>query len=432
MQVASLCEYPELLENELVKQIYPSDAIARAQKLLGAIGSVGAYSHSKGVPAIRKNVAKFIEERDGFPAEPEAIYLTSGASGGVSNLLQVLIAHDKCGVLIPIPQYPLYTAELALNKAQAVPYYLIEEDGWSVDVASMREAVHKARADGVEPRALVVINPGNPTGQCLSLENMQEIAKLAYDEKLVLMADEVYQTNVFDKSYRPFYSFKKVIKELGDPYANNLELVSLHSLSKGQIGECGRRGGFFEIVNFSPDAIDQVYKLASIQLCSGLQGQIGVDLMCQPPQEGDESYPQYAEEIATIHKTLRERSTEIHKAFEKMEGVSCNPAEVGYGGTPASARSKLTGHSGIYRVQCTFSPKSRSPRKPSTLQRRPRKVQTPSTACNCWRRLASASCLDLGSARRKGRCISERHSWRHRLTSSSAGSRASTRTVSGI
>jgi len=326
-QVASLCEYPELLENELVKQIYPSDAIARAQKLLGAIGSVGAYSHSKGVPAIRKNVAKFIEERDGFPAEPEAIYLTSGASGGVSNLLQVLIAHDKCGVLIPIPQYPLYTAELALNKAQAVPYYLIEEDGWSVDVASMREAVHKARADGVEPRALVVINPGNPTGQCLSLENMQEIAKLAYDEKLVLMADEVYQTNVFDKSYRPFYSFKKVIKELGEPYANNLELVSLHSLSKGQIGECGRRGGFFEIVNFSPDAIDQVYKLASIQLCSGLQGQIGVDLMCQPPQEGDESYPQYAEEIATIHKTLRERSTEIHKAFEKMEGVSCNPAE---------------------------------------------------------------------------------------------------------
>lgn len=61
LQVASLCEYPDLLQNDLVKQLYPADAIARAKQLLDDIGSIGAYSHSKGVPAIRKNVAAFLE-----------------------------------------------------------------------------------------------------------------------------------------------------------------------------------------------------------------------------------------------------------------------------------------------------------------------------------------------------------------------------------
>lgn len=239
-----------------------------------------------------------------------------------------VIANAECGVLIPIPQYPLYTAALALNNAQAVPYYLKEESDWGLDATEMRDAIHKARADGIDVRALVVINPGNPTGQCLSLENMEEVVKLCYEEKLILMADEVYQTNVFDKEKRPFASFKKVTKSLGAPYADNLELVSFHSMSKGQIGECGRRGGYFELVNFAEDAQDQIYKLASIQLCSGLQGQIGIDLMINPPKEGDESYEQYSREIKAIEESLYSRSQQIHQAFEKMEGVTCNPADV--------------------------------------------------------------------------------------------------------
>lgn len=268
--------------------------------------------------------------RDGCPADPEAIYLTTGASGGVSNLLQVMISDPSCGILIPIPQYPLYTAAIALNNARAVPYYLQEDDKWSLDVPQMREAIHKAKSEGTDVRAVVIINPGNPTGQCLSVENMREIVKLAFDEKLVLMADEVYQTNVFDNESRPFYSFKKVLRELGEPYASNLELVSFHSMSKGQIGECGRRGGFYELVNFSDEAIDQIYKLASIQLCSGLQGQIGIDLMVNPPQPGDESYEQYKSEIEAIQKSLKQRSEQICAAFGEMQGVTCNPAEVSW------------------------------------------------------------------------------------------------------
>ncbi|BGO95134.1 hypothetical protein NBRC10512_006418 [Rhodotorula toruloides] len=325
-QVSALTEYPDLLDHPSTSSIFPSDAIERARSLLKEIGSVGAYSHSMGVPAIRKRVAQFIENRDGHPSSPGKIYLTAGASTGVSNILQILISSPLDGVLIPIPQYPLYTAALALNAARAVPYYLEESADWGLDVENLKANLEKARHEGTVIKAMVVINPGNPTGNCLSSENMQDIIKLCYEEKLVLLADEVYQSNVYGDA-RPFVSFKKALKDMGAPYADNVELVSFHSISKGQSGECGRRGGYFELCNFHPEAEEQVYKLASIQLCPSLGGQIGVDILCTPPKEGDESYPLWKEEVSGIARTLKERSEILVKAFRELEGVTCNDAE---------------------------------------------------------------------------------------------------------
>ena len=79
-----------------------------------------------------------------------------------------------------------------------------------------------------------------------------------------------------------------------------IELVSFHSISKGVIGECGRRGGYFELTNMDPAAQDQIYKLASISLCPAVQGQIMVDLMVQPPKPGDASYALYKQEVDGI------------------------------------------------------------------------------------------------------------------------------------
>lgn len=138
MQVASLVEYPDLLKDEnveLTSKLYPSDAIARAKLLLKNIGSVGAYSHSQGIPLIRENVAKFISERDGYPGDPSKIFLTQGASAGVQLTLQMIVEHSKVGIMIPIPQYPLYTATLAVLDANPVPYYLDESKGWGLTVS---------------------------------------------------------------------------------------------------------------------------------------------------------------------------------------------------------------------------------------------------------------------------------------------------------
>jgi alanine transaminase len=266
-------------------------------------------------------------ERDGHPADATKIYITAGASVGVSNLLQALVSSPLDGVLIPIPQYPLYTAALALNAARPVPYYLDESAEWGLDIEDLRKNVEKARHDGTVLKGMVVINPGNPTGNCLTLENMQDIIKLCYEERLVLMADEVYQDNIYHPG-KPFISFKKALRDMDAKYADNVELVSFHSISKGQSGECGRRGGYFELTNFHPEAEEQIYKLASIQLCPSLGGQIGVDVLVCPPKEGEESYPLWKKERDGISETLKERSEILLEAFNELEGVTCNEAHV--------------------------------------------------------------------------------------------------------
>ncbi|CAO1625920.1 unnamed protein product [Parajaminaea phylloscopi] len=333
-QVAALTEYPPLMDDEKLASHFPKDAIERARLILDDVGSVGAYSHSKGAPIVRRHIKEFIEERDGHPSDSELIYLTSGASGGVGLVMQVLIAGPDDGIMIPIPQYPLYSATLSLHNAHPVPYELDADNDWAIDVDTMKRSVEEARSKGVNVKACCIINPGNPTGACISRQNVEDIIRLAHKERLVLVADEVYQSNIFIPKERPFVSFKQVLKDFAkspDPserrIADDVELVSLHSISKGFSGECGRRGGYFELCNFDPEVEAQIYKLASVNLCSSLQGQIGIDLLVKPPREGDESYPLYKDEVQGIHQTLLSRSQKMRQAFAALPGVECNESQ---------------------------------------------------------------------------------------------------------
>ena len=330
-QVLSLLELPSLLENEpALKEAFgfKQDVIDRARWLLNEVHSVGAYSQSQGVPGVRNSVAQFIERRDGYPANPADIFLTAGASAGVSTLMNVICASPETGILVPIPQYPLYTATLSLLNARCVPYYLDESAGWGTNISAIEDAMEKAKADGTDVRAIVVINPGNPTGASLSPENIHSVLGFAAREKMVVMADEVYQTNIFKGE---FFSFKKGLrdlqKEVPQKY-DTLELVSLHSISKGMVGECGHRGGYFELIGFDPEVAAQIYKYVSINLCSPVIGQCLVEMMVNPPKEGEPSYPLYKEEYDGIAQGLRKRATALYEAFSKMEGVECQDPQV--------------------------------------------------------------------------------------------------------
>lgn len=77
--------------------------------------------------------------------------------------------------MIPIPQYPLYTASITLYGGQAVPYFLEEEADWGTSLQGLEESLASARSQGMDVRALCVINPGNPTGQCLTKDNIVEV-----------------------------------------------------------------------------------------------------------------------------------------------------------------------------------------------------------------------------------------------------------------
>lgn len=307
-----------------IKKDYADDVITRAERMLKDIGSsVGAYSSSQGIKGFRDTVAEFITKRDGYKSDPNDIFLTGGASAAVNYVLQILCNGPKTGVLIPIPQYPLYTATLALNNSHAVPYYLKESEGWSLDCNELSEAIKTKTAEGIAVNCLVVINPGNPTGSILSKQKMIEIINVAKEHGLVVVSDEVYQENVYQGE---FISMRKVLKDLqaehGSDY-DNVQLVSLHSTSKGVSGECGQRGGYMEILGFTDELRAVFTKLCSISLCSVVTGQALVDLMCKPPAEGEISYALDNKERSDIFNALKQRSLKLWETFNKLEGIEC-------------------------------------------------------------------------------------------------------------
>lgn len=261
--------------------------------------------------------------RDGFPADPAHIFLSAGASSGVNTLLSVICADKKSGILIPIPQYPLYSATLALLDAAPVPYNLDESKAWGTGLETIQAAYNKAVAEGIDVRCIVVINPGNPTGASLSEEDIRGVVAFAAEKNVVVMADEVYQTNVF---VGKFHSFKGVLRQMQKETPGKydaVELASLHSISKGMVGECGHRGGYFELVGFDPAVEANIYKFVSIMLCAPVIGQCMVEVMVNPPKPGEPSYELYDKEYNGIFNGLKERASALHKAFEQMEGVQC-------------------------------------------------------------------------------------------------------------
>ncbi|KAF9624957.1 hypothetical protein IFM89_016205 [Coptis chinensis] len=301
-QVVALCQAPFLLDDPNVGLVFPADAIARAKHYLSLTsGGLGAYSDSRGLPGVRKEVAEFIERRDGYPSDPELIYLTDGASKGVMQILNTIIRGQSDGILVPVPQYPLYSAAISLYGGSLVPYYLEETANWGLDVNNLRQSVAEARSRGITVRAMVIINPGNPT-------------------------DEVYQQNIYQDA-RPFLSARKVLLDMGLPVSKEVQLVSFHTVSKGYWGECGQRGGYFEMANIPPQTVDEIYKIASISLSPNVPGQIFMGLMVSPPKPGDISYQKYVQESNSVLESLRRRAHIMTNGFNSCRNVVCNFTE---------------------------------------------------------------------------------------------------------
>lgn len=326
-QVLALCTYPQLLCDPNM----PEDAKARARKILDACGghSIGAYTASQGIEVIRQNVAKYIEKRDGgIPSCPDNIFLATGASEAIVTTLKMLVSGEgrgRTGVLISIPQYPLYSAAIADLAAVQVNYYLDEEDCWALSVDELRRALRQAR-EHCTPRVLCVINPGNPTGQVQSRQVIEDVIRFAAEEKLFLMADEVYQDNVYAAGCQ-FHSFKKVLFEMGPAYSDLVELASYHSVSKCYMGECGYRGGYVEYVNLDPGVKAELVKLVSVRLCPPVSGQAVVGIITDPPQPHEPSHHTFQEERREVLGALAERARLTEEMFHGVPGIRCNPVQ---------------------------------------------------------------------------------------------------------
>lgn len=335
-QVAACCACPALCEGPedalalvcagpRMSDVMPEDVKKRAREYLTAMGGngIGAYTGSTGLKLVRQQIASFIERRDGFPADPEAIELHAGASAGVKRVIQALVSSPTDVIMIPRPQYPLYSAALTMFGGLAQYYECEEELDWSVTRKELDRSFSVASKDGNQVKAIAIINPGNPTGNVLSLEDVKMFITFARDKSLPILADEVYQINIYDDN-RQFHSFKKIVRMLQkeDSSYNSVQLMSFHSTSKGIIGECGFRGGYTEFVGMSERVMGLFSKVASTSLSSNTLGQVMCGLMVTPPKEGEPSYTTFQKETEAIFGGLKERAAMLTEGLNAIPGIS--------------------------------------------------------------------------------------------------------------
>ncbi|XP_066537999.1 alanine aminotransferase 2-like [Hoplias malabaricus] len=336
-QVLATCFYPSLL----LDQQFPLDVRERAQRLLEECdgGSIGSYSELCGIRKVRHSISEFITRRDGFASSPDNIFITNGSQHGLILLLKLLIQTEgsmKTGVLTPVPCYRSFNVAMAAQGAVFVPYYLYEDQGWTVQIAELRRALHAAR-EHCNPLVLYIINPGNPSGHVQSKESIQEVIRFAAEERLFIMADEVYQDLVHDE-VKEFYSYKKVLSEMRSPYSS-VELASFHSISKGAMGECGLRGGYVELVNLDPVVMRYAFKHFTANLRVSIPAQIALDVMTDPPQPGQPSYSLYMKEVKTIKRAITNNVQRILEVIGSLPGITCQSP---HGGIFAFARLHMS------------------------------------------------------------------------------------------
>ena len=322
-EVLSLLEYPELLSQE-ISHLYQKDSIERAKYILQKIPEgVGAYSSSAGIAFVREAVAEFITRRDNIPSNPDHILLTDGASKAAQTVIHAIIKNPSDGIMLPIPQYPMYSASMTMAGGISIGYYLDEENNWQLNEDILLDSYNTAKLNKLNPVAITVINPGNPTGSVLSYANIKMIINFARKHNLSILADEVYQENIYNKD-KQFHSFAKVMHDM---QIDDVTLFSFHSMSKGYFGECGHRSGYLEVRNITDEVFTQFVKFQSINLCANVVGQIATYLMVSPPQAEEASYVQYTLERDTILNDLKDKSIILGNELNKIPGITVNLPE---------------------------------------------------------------------------------------------------------
>ena len=221
------------------------EAVSRAMR-----DGHNGYTPSIGILPAREAVAADYTRR-GLPVSPDHVVLTSGGSEGIEIALGAL-ADEGDEVLVPVPTYPLYTAVLAKLGARAVYYRLDPSNGWQPDLEDIRRRVTPAT------RALVIIDPNNPTGAVYPEATRRALLKIASEHNIPLLADEVYSELGYDGPIAPIASL--------DPEA---PVISFSSLSKAYLAP-GWRAGWLAVSasHRMDDVLTAIRKLADGRLCS--------------------------------------------------------------------------------------------------------------------------------------------------------------------
>ncbi len=267
------------------------------------------YVASPGIQPAREAVAADFTAR-GVPTSPDRVLITSGTSEGIELALSALVDADE-EVLVPAPTYPLYTAVLAKIGARGVYYRTDPNRGWQPDLDHLRSLLT------AKTRALVIIDPNNPTGAVYPQATRRALLDFADRHNLVVLADEVYADLSYEGSVAPLGTL-----DLDAP------VISFSSLSKAYLAP-GWRAGWMAVgrTDRLDDVLNAIKKLADGRLCSTGPMQYGIVAALT----GDRSHQ------IEFRRALRERADVSTTRLNGIPGVTCVPPTAAFYAMPKVA-----------------------------------------------------------------------------------------------
>jgi alanine-synthesizing transaminase len=245
--------------NLAVFGLEPPDEIV--QDMIRNLPHSAGYTDSKGLFAPRKAVVHYSQEKHIAGVGVDDVYLGNGASELIVMSLNALLdSGDE--VLVPAPDYPLWTAAVSLSGGRPVHYLCDEQADWAPDIADIRAKITP------RTRGIVVINPNNPTGALYPPELLLQIVELARQHQLIVFADEIYDKTLYDGHTHTSIA----------SLADDVLFVTFNGLSKNY-RSCGYRAGWMIVSGdkrHARDYIEGLNMLASMRLCANTPGQLAI------------------------------------------------------------------------------------------------------------------------------------------------------------
>ena len=283
--------------NLAVFGLEPPDEIV--QDMIRNLAGAAGYTDSKGLFAPRKSVVHYCQEKGIQGVTVDDVYLGNGASELIVMALNALLNEDD-EVLLPAPDYPLYTAAVSLSGGRPVHYICDEQADWNPDIADIRAKITP------RTKAIVVINPNNPTGALYPDSLLKEIIQVAREHQLIVLADEIYDKTLFDGNTHTSMA----------SLAEDVLFLTFNGLSKNY-RSCGYRAGWMVVSGekrHAKDYIEGLNMLASMRLCANTPGQLAI-------QTALGGYQSIKDLVAPTGRLCKQRDL-AYEMLNKIPGVS--------------------------------------------------------------------------------------------------------------
>ena len=258
------------------------------------------YSDSLGLFAPRKSIMHYCQEKGIQGVTVDDIYLGNGVSELIVMAMQALLNNND-EVLVPAPDYPLWTAAVTLAGGNPVHYICDEAAEWYPDLDDIRSKINS------RTKAIVVINPNNPTGALYPNEILEGILEIARQHDLLVFADEIYDKVLYDGNQHTSLA----------SLADDVLCITMNGLSKNYRA-CGFRAGWMVVSGpkkHAADFIEGLGMLASMRLCSNLPGQLAI-------QTALGGYQSINDLVSPTGRLTRQRDL-AWKMLSDIPGVSC-------------------------------------------------------------------------------------------------------------